>query len=73
MVAVVLTVGQQSLAVFVFSMWLALMLGFLLDFTPARGIWPTLAVNILGIVLVSIQAYVVGWFKSSPWRTRTGT
>ena len=72
MVAVVLTVGQQSLAVFVFSMWLALMLGFLLDFTPARGIWPTLAVNILGIVLVSVQAYVVGWFKSSPWRARPG-
>ena len=51
-------------------MWLALVLGFLLDFTPARGIWPTLAVNILGIVLVSVQAYAVGWFKSSPWRSR---
>ena len=66
----ILKVGQQSLAVFVFSMWLALILGFLLDFTLARGIWPTLAVNILGICLITIVAYVVGWFRASPWRDR---
>ena len=68
--AAILKVGQQSLAVFVFSMWLALVLGFLLDFTPARGIWPTLAVNILGIGLITIEAHVVGWFRASPWRER---
>lgn len=72
-VTVILTVGRQSLAVFVFSMWLALILGFLLDFTPARGIWPTIGVNILGIALVSIQAQVVDWFKSASWRSRPET
>jgi hypothetical protein len=65
---VILKVGQQSLAVFVFSMWLALMLGFLLDLTPERGIWPTIAVNILGLILLSCEAYVIGWFKAAPWR-----
>lgn len=70
LLAVILKVGQQSLAVFVFSMWLAPLLGFLLDFTPARGIWPTIAVNVLGLVLISVEAQLVGWFKGSPWRER---
>jgi len=70
LLAVILKVGQQSLAVFVFSMWLAQILGFALDFTadPARGWGPTLAVNLLGAVMIAGVAYLAAWFKSAPWR-----
>jgi len=70
LLAVILKVGQQSLAVFVFSMWLAQMLGFALDFTPERG-WPsTIVVNLVGCVLIAWLAYVAAWFKAQPWRTK---
>jgi hypothetical protein len=65
----ILTVGQQSLAVFIFSMWLALVLGFFLDFTAERGWGPTLVVNALGLTLIVCLAHLVGWFKSAPWRS----
>ena len=67
--AMILKVGQQSLAVFVFSMWLAQVLGFVLDFTDDRGWRPTLAVNAVGIAMIVAVAYLAGWIKSSPWRT----
>lgn len=76
--AQVVKIGQQSLAVFVFSMWLALLLGFLLDFTAGRGWWPTLAVNVFGVALILGVAHLAAWVKSSPWKgqatpTRTQT
>lgn len=64
----ILKVGQQSLAVFIFSMWFAQMLGFVLDFTPSRGWLPTLAVNFVGMATIIGVAYLAAWFKSSPWR-----
>lgn len=67
-IAQVVKIGQQSLAVFVFSMWLALMLGFLLDFTADRAWGPTLAVNLVGIALILGVAHLAAWMKSAPWK-----
>lgn len=68
-VAQVVRIGQQSLAVFVFSMWLALMLGFALDFTAARGWVPTIAANLGGVALLLAVAHLAAWMKSAPWKT----
>ncbi|MGB1390759.1 MAG: OpgC family protein [Paracoccaceae bacterium] len=67
---VVTKVGQQSLAVFVFSMAVARLLGFALDQigrTPA-----TFAlINLFGFLMLIGVAYTAGWFKSQPWRSRS--
>jgi hypothetical protein len=68
--AMILQVGQQSLAVFIFSMWLAQVIGFALDFTTDRGWGPTLILNGIGIALIIGLAYLAAWFKSAPWRMR---
>jgi len=66
-VGVVRKVGQQSLAVFVTSLVLARFLGIAFD------IWGTdvltlIAINLVGFGVLIVTAYVVGWFKGSPWR-----
>jgi hypothetical protein len=66
-VAVLMKVGQQSLAVFIFSMALARLLGFVLD-QVGRGALATTAVNLAGVALIVGVAYLVAWFKSEPWR-----
>jgi len=66
-VAFTLKVGQQSLAVFVTSMFLAVFLGFLLDVTD-RTLAATFAVNFLGMAVLVVTAYTVAWFKAQPWR-----
>ena len=67
-IAQVVKIGQQSLAVFVFSMWLALILGFFLDFTEVRGWGPALAVNAVGIAMILGVAHLAAWVKSAPWK-----
>lgn len=62
-------VGQQSLAVFVFSMALARMIGFVLDQTD-RAIVTTAFANIIGYGLIILVAFAAGWFKSQPWRAK---
>lgn len=64
---VVRKVGQQSLAVFVSGMVLAQALGILLD-TTGRGAIAMAAVNGFGLALIVAVAFVVSWFKSSPWK-----
>lgn len=66
---VILKVGQQSLAVFVFSMMLARLLGFALDQTDKSALDQFLA-NTIGFVLIIGVAYLAGWFKSQPWRRK---
>lgn len=66
-VGVVQKVGQQSLAVFLVSMFLARFFGFVLDQT-GRNIGTTSLVNLAGFVLLIAVAYVVSWFKGQPWR-----
>ncbi|UWQ90126.1 OpgC domain-containing protein [Aliisedimentitalea scapharcae] len=66
---VILKVGQQSLAVFVFSMWLARMIGWGLDQTN-RDILTVAAANLIGFAMIIACAYVAAWFKSHPWRAK---
>jgi len=68
--AVIMTVGQQSLAVFIASMYLARLLGVLFDLA-GRTPWAMVYVNALGFVLIVGVAYGAGWFKSHPWKKRT--
>jgi hypothetical protein len=62
-------VGQQSLAVFVFSMALARLLGLGLDLTN-RSVLTTAFFNLLGFALIIGCAYAAAWFKSHPWKTK---
>jgi len=62
-------VGQQSLAVFVFSMALARLLGLGLDLTN-RSVLTTAFFNLLGFALIIGCAYTAAWFKSHPWKTK---
>ena len=68
-VEIVMTVGQQSLAVFVFSMGLARVNGYLFDVLGGNAFTWTL-INMTGFGLCIGCAYGVAWFKSQPWRGR---
>lgn len=63
---VVTTVGQQSLAVFVFSMFYAVLLTALFDYV-GRNNFSMIWVNILGAAGISVVAYIAQWFKAKPW------
>jgi hypothetical protein len=63
---IVVMVGQQSLAVFIFSMFIAIQLGALLDIfgrSYANMVW----VNFLGFAMIACAAFVAKWFKKKPW------
>lgn len=63
----VLKVGQQSLAVFVFSMVFARFSGFVMD-QIGRTTWNMTLANFIGFGVLIVVAYTVSWFKSHPWR-----
>lgn len=65
----ILKVGQQSLAVFVFSMFLAQAHGVLLD-AIGRTTLTVWAVNIWGFFLLVVCAHTAAWFKGQPWRKK---
>ncbi|WP_424931666.1 OpgC family protein [Amaricoccus macauensis] len=66
---IITTVGQQSLAVFIFSMLLAQYMGAALDVLGRYS--PMIAlVNIVGILLLTGEAYLVAWVKGHPWRQK---
>ncbi|MAY88669.1 MAG: hypothetical protein CML02_18360 [Pseudooceanicola sp.] len=69
LLAIVTKVGQQSLAVFVASMAIARLLGFVLDQIGRTGASYAL-VNLIGFAIIIAVAYVAGWFKSQPWKTK---
>ena len=69
--AVIMKVGQQSLAVFIASMYLARLLGVTLD-QVGRNHLSMLIVNLIGFALIIAVAYGAGWFKSQPWRKAKG-
>lgn len=68
--AMILKVGQQSLAVFVFSMFFARLSGFVMDQVGRSTLGMTLA-NFVGFAALIAVAYGVSWFKSQPWRKQT--
>lgn len=70
MLKIILKVGQQSLAVFIVSMFLARVMGFVMDLT-GRDTVTTLLVNLGGAAILVASAYGAGWFKSSPWKRKT--
>ncbi|MGR3501020.1 OpgC family protein [Pseudaestuariivita sp.] len=73
----IVKVGQQSLAVFVFSMLLARLLGVWLDETSViegrrfiRDPWINAGVNLVGFAMIIGCAYLAGFYKSQPWKKR---
>ena len=67
---IILKVGQQSLAVFIVSMFTARVMGFVMDLT-GRSVGTTLLVNLGGAAVLVAVAYGAGWFKSQPWKRKT--
>ncbi|MEL6619356.1 MAG: OpgC domain-containing protein [Pseudomonadota bacterium] len=65
--SIILKVGQQSLAVFVVSIFVALFNGFAMDML-GRDTLTVLAVNAFGCGVLILTAYLAGWFKSTPWK-----
>jgi len=60
-------IGQQALPVFVTGMALSFVASMALDIL-GRGSLTVAVVNAAGIGILLWTAYVVGWFKSQPWR-----
>jgi hypothetical protein len=69
LLTVILKVGQQSLAVFVFSMVAARFIGFVLD-QIGRSTFNVWSANLIGFASLVAVAYTAAWFKSHPWRAR---
>ncbi|MBC7133345.1 MAG: OpgC domain-containing protein [Roseovarius sp.] len=67
LLAMILKVGQQSLAVFVFSMFFARLSGFVMD-QIGRTTWNMTLANLIGFGALIVVAYTVAWFKGQPWR-----
>jgi hypothetical protein len=67
--ALILKVGQQSLAVFVVSIVVGQFNGFAMDML-GRDTLTTIAVNLFGMALLVLTAYLAGWFKGQPWRAK---
>jgi len=64
---VVIKVGQQALATFLTSMALAWILTIALD-QLGRDALTVALVNLFGLGTIVAVAYLVGWYKSEPWR-----
>lgn len=62
-------IGQQSLAAFVMSIVAAEIGGFLFA-VFGEGALITLGVNLFGLSVLLVTAYVVAWFKREPWSGR---
>ncbi|MEM7598256.1 MAG: OpgC domain-containing protein [Pseudomonadota bacterium] len=66
---VIMKVGQQSLAVFIASMYIARILGAIFD-QVGKTHFTMLWVNALGFALIILVAFGAGWFKGQPWKKR---
>jgi len=68
-VAVIMKVGQQSLAVFLFSMVFARVLGFAYDQIERSTAVVTIG-NLIGCAALIGVAYFVSYIKGQPWRVK---
>ncbi len=66
-VTLITKVGQQSLAVFLTTVVLSRLLGFVIDQT-GRDPLPIAMVNVAGFAIILATAYAAAWFKGQPWR-----
>ncbi len=68
-VGVFTLVGQQSLAIFLWAMWMSRIMGVMIDElgndTATVGL-----INLFGIFSVWAVAWTCAWFKSQPWKPR---
>ena len=71
-VALIASVGQQSLAVFAASMVMARVLGAVLDLAGGGAV-AALAVNLTGFALIVGVAKLAAFFKREPWKTARTT
>jgi hypothetical protein len=62
-----LKIGQQSLAIFIVSMWVSRVFGLVID-VMGKSYSTMWVVNLTGIALLVVSAYAISWFKSHPWR-----
>jgi hypothetical protein len=69
LLTVITKVGQQSLAVFVFSMAAARLIGVGLDLS-GRDVASVFIANMIGFAMIIGVAYLAGWFKSQPWKSK---
>ncbi len=66
-VPVIRKVGTQSLAVFMVSIPLSRVNGWVMD-VLGRDVWTRAGVNLAGFAILIGVAYFVGWLKRQPWR-----
>ncbi|MDA8586657.1 OpgC domain-containing protein [Rhodobacteraceae bacterium] len=66
---IIMKVGQQSLAVFIGSMYVARLLGATFD-QIGRSYTTMIWVNMTGFAILIAIAYGAGWFKSQPWKKK---
>jgi hypothetical protein len=66
-VRIIRKVGTQSLAVFMTSIPLAIICGWVLDWI-GRGAVSVALVNLCGFAILIATAYFCGWIKGHPWR-----
>ncbi|SHE65875.1 hypothetical protein SAMN05444273_102183 [Litoreibacter ascidiaceicola] len=70
-VKIIMKIGQQSLAVFVFSMVFARIAGFTMD-QIGRETSTVVLVNLVGVAALIAVAYFVAWIKGTPWKPAKG-
>lgn len=63
----IITVGQQALPSFLFSMGASYVGGMALD-QLGRSVPAFALVNITGLTMVVLLAHVAAWYKSTPWK-----
>lgn len=71
-VSIICKVGQQSLAVFVAGIVFSLLGGILLA-RAGYTLSTVTVVNLAGFAGLVAVAYIVGWFKSKPWTTKSAS
>ncbi len=77
-VTIVRRVGQQSLAVFIFSIWVSWLIGAWISEMDVDGkggepvaLWVIIVANLVGIALLIAVAYIARYFRNPPWTRKT--